>query len=167
MRGPSPPRSHGVGLLLIRCTPTTYYLTGAEQLARDINQLPVTYDTIAEQRSAGSLPSKDACAAESGVLPSGCSAHPSEEAWTSPPPPSSTRYLPPQLARDIEQPAGMEAARKAAFGLPPSSTAAALSPAAAASGEASTPLEASTLLATTILNRLICKYSKVHQYRVE
>ena len=54
----------------------------------------------------------------------------------------------------------MDAARKAAFGLPPT---AASSPAAAESGEASTPLEASTLLATTILNRLICKYSKVHQ----
>jgi len=60
----------------------------------------------------------------------------------------------------------MEAARRAAFGLPPSATAAASGPAAAASGEASTQLEASTLLATTILNRLICKYSKVHQHRV-
>lgn len=65
-----------------------------------------------------------------------------------------------QLARDIEAPPGMEAARRAAFGLPPSATAAASGPAAAASGEASTQLEASTLLATTILNRLICKYSK-------
>ena len=55
----------------------------------------------------------------------------------------------------------MDAARRAAFGLPPT---AASGPAAAECGEASTPLEASTLLATTILNRLICKYSKVHQY---
>jgi len=55
-----------------------------------------------------------------------------------------------------------KAARRAAFGLPPSSAAAgAPGVAPAASGEAATPLEASTLLATTILNRLICKYSKV------
>ena len=66
-----------------------------------------------------------------------------------------------QLARDIERPADAEAARSAAFGLPPSSAAAAPGVAPAASGEAATPLEASTLLATTILNRLICKYSKV------
>jgi len=68
-----------------------------------------------------------------------------------------------QLARDIAQPPAGKAGREAALteGAPhaPGPAAAAAGP-AAASGEAATQGEAATLLATTVLNRLICKYSK-------